>query len=276
MIFQLQNDHSRLAVASLAASGETSEAAVAVAKKGVAARGVPHRLLTDNGLALNPIRRGWECQLYTYLSSLGVLMITGKPYNPTTQGKNERFHQTLFRFLDRQPIAATLDELQEYMVRFDALYNTQRPHQGLPGRVTPQQAWDATPVADPPRLWHGDPPMIPTVVPPPATNPFQIEPEVKLSGSHKPTITQGHHFLKVYSNGTVRFNEVVYSLSTRMASRTVGVHWDVDEIIIIDGEGQIIAQFAWPKKDIKHVGMKSARKAYGPVTELPSRSVNPE
>lgn len=65
VIFQLQDDHSRLAVASLAASGETSEAAVAVAKKGVAARGVPQRLLTDNGLALNLIRRGWESQLYT-------------------------------------------------------------------------------------------------------------------------------------------------------------------------------------------------------------------
>jgi transposase InsO family protein len=32
-----------------------------------------------------------------HVSSLGVEAITGKPYKPTTQGKNERFHQTLFR-----------------------------------------------------------------------------------------------------------------------------------------------------------------------------------
>jgi putative transposase len=53
-IFQLQDDHSRLAVASHVASGETSEAALAVVTKGIAAYGVPQRLLTDNGIALNP------------------------------------------------------------------------------------------------------------------------------------------------------------------------------------------------------------------------------
>lgn len=38
---------------------------------------------------------------------LGIEAITGKPNKPTTQGKNERFHQTLFRYLDKQPLAAT-------------------------------------------------------------------------------------------------------------------------------------------------------------------------
>ncbi|GAA1408286.1 hypothetical protein AUR04nite_34050 [Glutamicibacter uratoxydans] len=109
VIFQLQDDHSRLAVASLVSSSETSEAAVAVAKKGIAARGVPQRLLTDNGRALNPSRLGHHSQLFIFMSSLGVEMITGKPYKPTTQGKNERFHQTLFRYLDKQPIASTMD-----------------------------------------------------------------------------------------------------------------------------------------------------------------------
>ena len=44
VIFQLQDDHSRLAVASLVASSETSQAAINVFDKGVAARGVPQRL----------------------------------------------------------------------------------------------------------------------------------------------------------------------------------------------------------------------------------------
>jgi transposase InsO family protein len=39
--------------------------------------------------------------------ALGTEAITGKPYKPTTQGRNERFHQTLFRYLDKQPLAAT-------------------------------------------------------------------------------------------------------------------------------------------------------------------------
>ena len=151
VVFQLQDDHSRVAVASLVASGETAEAALAVFKKGVAARGVPQRLLTDNGSALNPSRRGRVGRLTAYAQSLGVETITGKPGRPTTQGKNERFHQTLFRWLGRQPLASTLAGLQAQVDAFDQIYNDQRPHQGLPGRATPQQAWDATPVADAPR-----------------------------------------------------------------------------------------------------------------------------
>ena len=103
VIFQLQDDHSRLAVASLVASSETSQAAIDVFDKGVAARGVPQRLLTDNGIALNPSRRGCTGRLVEHVRSLGVEPITSKPYHPTTQGKNERFGQTLFRYPDQQP-----------------------------------------------------------------------------------------------------------------------------------------------------------------------------
>ncbi|TFC00776.1 MULTISPECIES: integrase core domain-containing protein, partial [unclassified Cryobacterium] len=138
VIFQLIDDHSRFAVASHVAWGETSEGALTVVKKGITAHGVPQRLLSDNGAALNPSRRGVIGQLVTYVTSLGVEAITGKPYKPTTQGKNERFHQTLFRWLDKQPIAATLDELQAQVDRFDEIYNTERPHQALPGRITPR------------------------------------------------------------------------------------------------------------------------------------------
>jgi putative transposase len=103
VIFQLIDDSARLAVATHVAWGETSEGAIAVVKKGIAAHGVPQRLLSDNGAALNPSRRGVLGQLVAYVTALGVEPITGKPYKPTTQGKNERFHQTLFRWLDKQP-----------------------------------------------------------------------------------------------------------------------------------------------------------------------------
>ena len=136
VIFQLIDDHSRLAVASHVAWGETSEGALTVVRKGIAAHGASQRLLSDNGAALNPSRRGVIGQLVAYVTALGVEAITGKPYKPTTQGKNERFHQTLFRYLDKQPIADTLAELQAQVDGFDVIYNTQRPHQGLQGRIT--------------------------------------------------------------------------------------------------------------------------------------------
>ncbi|MGO1315692.1 integrase core domain-containing protein [Microbacterium gubbeenense] len=56
-----------------------------------------------------------------------------------------------FRYLDKQSIASTLEQLQAQVDEFDRIYNTERPHQGLPGDVTPQQAWDMTSVAEPPR-----------------------------------------------------------------------------------------------------------------------------
>lgn len=108
VIFQLIDDHSRYAVASRVAWGETATDAIAVFDAAVAAHGVPQRLLSDNGLALNPSRRGMVGQLVAHAAALGTEAITGKPYKPTTQGKNERFHQTLFRYLDQQPLAQSL------------------------------------------------------------------------------------------------------------------------------------------------------------------------
>jgi len=87
VIFQLQDDHSRLAVAWLVARAETSDAAVRVLRQGgVRAYGVPQRLLTDNGASLNPTRRGRQGRLVDHVRALGVEPITGKPYKPTTHG----------------------------------------------------------------------------------------------------------------------------------------------------------------------------------------------
>ena len=71
VIFQLIDDHSRYAVASHVASGETAMDAITVFDKAVAAHGVPQRLLSDNGLALNPSRRGYVGQLVGHVAAPG-------------------------------------------------------------------------------------------------------------------------------------------------------------------------------------------------------------
>lgn len=160
VIFQLIDDHSRLALASLVAGSETAEAAIRVVNLAIARHGIPQKFLSDNGLAFNPSRRGWHGQLVLLLQSHGVTPITGKPGKPTTQGKNERVHQTLTKYLNKQPPAETIEELQGLVDTFDEYYNTQREHQSLPPGTTPQEAWDATPVATPPtppeaaEIWH--------------------------------------------------------------------------------------------------------------------------
>lgn len=50
-----------------------------------------------------------------------------------------------------QPFAATHPEFQDMVDRFDLIQDTERPHQGLPGRVTPQQTWEALTGAEAPR-----------------------------------------------------------------------------------------------------------------------------
>jgi putative transposase len=244
VIFQLIDDHSRYALASYVAWTETAEAAVAVAKKAIAAHGVPQRLLSDNGMALNPSRRGWTGQLTHYLAKLGVETITGRPYKPTTQGKNERFHQTLFRWLDKQPLAQTLEELQAQVEAFDYVYNTARPHQGLPGRITPAQAWEATPKADPPRP---QPPATDAVVPgeesaPPAPRPTWRD-------------IPGEHLLKVRGDGTVVVHRVVYKIAAHHRGRRIHVSHDTEKISFYDTTtGELLLEHPIPALGVKYVG----------------------
>jgi putative transposase len=253
VIFQLVDDHSRLEVASHVAASETAEAAVAVMVKGIAARGVPQRLLTDNGSALNPTRRGWEGPLVTYVASLGVEAITGRPYRPTTQGKNERLHQTLFRWLDKQPLADTLAELQAQVDAFDVIYNTERGHQGLPGRMKPQQAWDATPVAEPPR-----------------PRPDRVEAARSASATTSSRIRHGAHGDQqrvVHAHGYVKLLGVRFMISTHRAGATVHVTWDPQNVLFFDPDGTLLIAHRWPEPGTTYVShRKNPRAELSPMS----------
>ncbi|GAB5010906.1 integrase core domain-containing protein [Mycobacterium avium subsp. hominissuis] len=242
VIFQLIDDHSRYAVASHVAWGETAEAAIAVFDKAVAAHGVPQRLLSDNGAALNPSRRGYIGQLVEHARALGVEAITGKPYKPTTQGKNERFHQTLFRYLDKQPLAETLDQLQAQVDAFDHIYNTERPHQGLPGRVTPLTAWDATPKAEAPR---------PKPVRPLFDRPA---PRVRTAPRAPLDLPVGTVMRRVTTAGTIGLDSVTYMVDVQRAFEHVLVVSDGDKIIVIDTDGEVLAEHTRPSPGITYVG----------------------
>jgi putative transposase len=245
VIFQLIDDHSRYAVASHVAWGETVMDAIRVVDKAIAEHGVPQRLLSDNGIALNPSRRGLLGQLVDHVSRLGVEAITGKPYKPTTQGKNERFHQTLFRYLDKQPLAATLAQLQAQVDAFDHIYNTERPHQGLPGRVTPLTAWEATAKAEPPRPkadqrpWFDRP--VPTrYLPPQPPPPTDLPPDTRVR--------------KVSTAGTINVDKVFYKIDVEHRFTQVLVITDGDQLTITDLHGELLAEHTRPAPGVTYVG----------------------
>jgi hypothetical protein len=91
-------------------------------------------------------RNGLEAEL----RRLGVRQKNGKPNHPQTQGKVERFQQTLQKWLRAQPAQpATITELQHLLDTFTSIYNHQRPHRSLPHRATPATAYAARPKATP-------------------------------------------------------------------------------------------------------------------------------
>lgn len=172
-----------------------------------------------------------------HVKTVGVEPITGKPYKPTTQGKNERWHQTLFRWLDKRPLAEDLDQLQQLVDEFDHIYNTQRPHQGLPGRITPQQAWDAIPKAQAPR-----------------PRPQDDEPSAAAPRRGKPRTDTGEHTARVYADGKTRIEGVRYHLGAEHAGIQVHAVWDTKTISFFDQHGTEIANHPRPGPGVTFVG----------------------
>lgn len=244
VIFQLLDDHSRLALASLVATAETADAAVRVVQQAIERHGVPQKFLSDNGVAFNPTRRGYSGQLVDHLKALGVEAITGKPYKPTTQGKNERFHRTLHRYLNARPPATTMDELQVLVDDFDRIYNTEREHQALAGNITPQEAWNLTaPIAPP--------------LPPPAEPALETPPtalEVIAEANAARLLPPGEATRTASSGGRIHILGIEFRIGTAYSGHNIHILWNHRGIEFFDLQGTLILAHAMPPKGTRHVG----------------------
>ena len=147
------DDHSRLALTVTAHRRVTGPIVLAAFRAAVAAYGPPASTLTDNGMVFTARfagGRGGRNGLETELRRLGIIQKNGKPNHPQTQGKVERFQQTMKKWLAaQQPQPATLSQLQALLDRFARAYNTTRPHRSLAHRATPAVAYAARPKAAP-------------------------------------------------------------------------------------------------------------------------------
>jgi len=136
------DDHSRLCLASIALAVTTAVDVGQIFQQARASYGTPAAVLTDNGCIFTAEHRGGKVVLETELERLGVRHKHSRPYHPQTCGKVERFHQTLKKYLRKQPAAGSLEALQRQLDRFARYYNEQRPHRAL-GRLTPREVYDA-------------------------------------------------------------------------------------------------------------------------------------
>jgi transposase InsO family protein len=147
-ILNFLDDFSRVCVTSKAAGVTTAPDVVASLYEAGVAWGLPSSLLTDNGAIFTAAYRHGYSAMESELFHLGIDYKHSRPYHPQTCGKVERFHQTLKKFLKKQPRAATIAELQAQVDRFVSYYNEVRPHRAK-GRKTPKSAFESRAKARP-------------------------------------------------------------------------------------------------------------------------------
>jgi transposase InsO family protein len=146
------DDHSRYALSVTAHPVTTGQVTLATFRAACQRHGIPAATLTDNGNVYTTRLaggRGGRNGLEHELRALGVTQKNGRPGHPQTQGKVERFQQTLKKWLAARPAAATITDLQAQLDAFTAYYNTRRPHRSLAHRAPPAVAYTARPKAAP-------------------------------------------------------------------------------------------------------------------------------
>lgn len=143
------DDHSRYILASQATRTATSTFITDIFNKATKTYGYPQSILSDNGAIYTAKYRHGTNIFETLLNSHNIIFKHGQPYHPQTQGKIERWHQTLKKYLDKQTPAETLEELQHQLDTFVDYYNHIRPHRAL-NRHTPETIYNKTIKAHPP------------------------------------------------------------------------------------------------------------------------------
>lgn len=124
------------------------------------AHGVPLSILMDHGTPwFSTTNRHGLTWVAVWLIKQGVVLRYCGIRHPQTQGKVERFHQTLKRRTKHRGEPATMREWQQWAAEFVQEYNHERPHEAL-GMKTPAEVYQAVnlrPYQERPRAWeyHG-------------------------------------------------------------------------------------------------------------------------
>jgi hypothetical protein len=147
VVLHLNDDCSRVDLALQAVRSENGTDVWETFCLAVARYGLPVAVLNDNGTAFSGFRRGWTSAFEHRLADLAVQTICSAVAHPQTCGKNERAHQRVLKWLEKQPVARDLADLQELLDRYREAFNSRgsQVHNGL----SPNQRFDLGPLAAP-------------------------------------------------------------------------------------------------------------------------------
>jgi len=137
-LVSLLDDASRLIAHSAFCLGETALDIEGVLKQALLKRGLPYKLIIDNGAAYRSHTLQAICAL------LEIRLVYCRPYEPEGKGKLERFHRTFrAQFLNEIDInkIVGLHELNDRLWAWIEHVYHQREHAGLEKGKTPLECW---------------------------------------------------------------------------------------------------------------------------------------
>ena len=137
-LVSLMDDASRLIAHSAFCHAEAALDIEGVLKQAILKRGLPKKLMVDNGAAYRSLSLQGIC------ARLGIRLIYSRPYEPQSKAKLERYHRT-FReqFLTELALKSihNLDDLNARLWAWIEEYYHQNPHSGLSELMTPINRW---------------------------------------------------------------------------------------------------------------------------------------
>ncbi|QDU59451.1 Integrase core domain protein [Planctomycetes bacterium Pan216] len=137
------DDHSRFSLVIEAFGNERGETVRGALTAAFRVYGLPEAMLMDNGAPWGNDRESPWTPLTVWLLRLGVQVLHGRPSHPQTQGKLERFHQSLKAEVLQGGPLRDLQQSQERFDRWRSVYNFERPHESL-GMRPPGERYEAS------------------------------------------------------------------------------------------------------------------------------------
>ena len=132
----VMDDYSRFILAHKLQRDMTSDSFIEVVQDAVDRTGMTEVPLEDRARLLSDNGSGYVSRAFgDYLHLVGIKHILAAPYHPQTNGKLERYHQTIKRDVNQVPYEVPSD-LEAAIATFVSYYNYRRYHMAL-GNVTP-------------------------------------------------------------------------------------------------------------------------------------------
>jgi len=132
----VMDDYSRFILAQKLQRDMTSDSFIEVVQEAVDRTGMDQVSVTDRTRLLSDNGPGYVSRAFRdYLGMVGIKHILAAPFHPQTNGKLERYHQTIKRDVNQVAYELPAD-LKAAIAAFVSYYNYRRYHKAL-GNVTP-------------------------------------------------------------------------------------------------------------------------------------------